>query len=83
MGSALAVGGFMAAVFQFVLYAPGMGFVITLLTFSSMFFEYTVITRVRTLGRYLHRISAVLLLMAGAFVVYFWLTQGGLVPRIE
>ncbi len=82
VGSALAVGGFVAAVFQFVLYALGMGFVITLLTFSTMFFEYTVITRVRTLGRYLHRVNAVLLLMAGAFVVYYWLTLGGLLPRI-
>jgi len=82
VGSALAVGGFVAAVFQFVLYALGMGFVITLLTFSTMFFEYAVITRVRTLGRYLHRLSAVLLLMAGAFVVYYWLTLGGLLPRI-
>ncbi len=82
VGSALAVGGFVAAVFQFVLYALGMGFVITLLTFSTMFFEYTVISRVRTLGRYLHPISAVLLLIAGGFVVYYWLTLGGLLPRI-
>ncbi len=82
VGSALAVGGFVAAAFQFVLYAMGMGFVITLLTFSMMFFEYAVITRVRALGRYLHRLSAVLLLMAGAFVVYYWLTLGGLLPQI-
>ncbi|HSH79933.1 MAG TPA: cytochrome c biogenesis protein CcdA [Herpetosiphonaceae bacterium] len=82
VGSALAVGGFVAAAFQFVLYALGMGFVITVLTFSTMFFEYAVITRVRRLGRYLHPVSAVLLLIAGAFVVYYWLTLGGLLPRI-
>ncbi len=82
VGSALAAGGFAAAALQFVLYALGMGFVISLLTFSTVFFEYAVIRRVRALGQYLHPISAVLLLMAGAFVVYYWLTLGGLLPQI-
>ncbi len=81
VGSALAVGGFAAAGLQFVFYALGMGFVISLLTFSTVFFEYAVIRRVRALGHYLHHISAMLLLMAGAFVVYYWLTLGGLLPR--
>ncbi len=82
VGSALAAGGFAAAALQFVLYALGMGFVISLLTFSTVFFEYAVIRRVRALGQYLHPISAVLLLMAGTFVVYYWLTLGGLLPQI-
>ena len=82
VGSALAAGGFAAAALQFVLYALGMGFVISLLTFSTVFFEYAVIRRVRMLGQYLHPICAVLLLMAGAFVVYYWLMLGGLLPQM-
>jgi hypothetical protein len=33
---------------------------------------------VRALGRYLEPLGAVLLLVTGAYIVYYWLTAGGI-----
>ncbi len=36
------------------------------------------LTLVRNIGRYLEPAGVVLLLMSGAYVIYYWLTIGGL-----
>ncbi|MDQ3328378.1 MAG: cytochrome c biogenesis protein CcdA [Chloroflexota bacterium] len=75
-------GGFGAGAFQFVLYALGMGSVITLLTLSTAIFKRTALRRLRTIGSWVNSLSPVLLLLAGAYVIYYWLTQGGLLDRL-
>lgn len=82
VGSALTVGGWGAGLIQFIVYALGMGFVISVLTLSAAVFKSALLARVRHLGRYVQPISALLLLLAGAYIVYYWLTQGGLLATI-
>jgi cytochrome c-type biogenesis protein len=82
VGSTLTVSGFGAGLFQFILYALGMGFVISLLTLSTALFKSALLVKVRNLGRYVEPVSALLLLFAGAYIVYYWLTQGELLTTI-
>jgi len=52
--------------------------VITALTLGTALFQSAVTTRVRRLLPFVQPVSAVLLLTAGAYLVYYWLTLGGL-----
>ena len=78
VGSTLTVKGFLPSLSQFVLYSLGMGLVITVLTVSMAFFKHATIARTRAVVRYVQPATAVLLLIAGAYIVYYWLTLGGL-----
>ncbi len=78
VGSTLVVGSLPARIGQFMLYALGMGFVISLLTLSTAVFKLAVLRQVRVFGRYVQAVSTVLLLLAGTYIVYYWLTIGGL-----
>lgn len=82
VGSTLTVNGLLPATSQFVLYALGMGFVITLLTLSTAIFKAAALAKARSLVRYVEPVSAVLLLLAGAYIVYYWLTLGGLLAAM-
>jgi cytochrome c-type biogenesis protein len=82
VGSTLAVSGIVPAMAQFVLYALGMGFVITILTISTAIFKSALVANIRGITRYVQPISSVLLLVAGAYIVYYWLTLGGLLESI-
>lgn len=78
VGSTLTTGGLLAATGQFVLYALGMGFVLTLLTLGTALFKYAAMRAVRRVVRWVHPLSALLLLLAGTYLIYYWLTLGGL-----
>ena len=67
---------------EFVLYALGLGFVITVLTLVVALFKMAAVRRVRDLGRFVQPVSAAMLLLAGGYLVYYWLTLGGLLDRI-
>jgi cytochrome c biogenesis protein CcdA len=75
-------GGFEAGVLQFLLYALGMGAVITFLTMSTAIFKRAAVSQIRRFGGLVSSLSPVLLLLAGAYVIYYWLTQGGLLDRL-
>jgi cytochrome c-type biogenesis protein len=66
---------------QFVLYGLGLGVVLSALTLAAMLFDFGFLRNVRSLGRYLPLVSALLLLITGAYVSYYWLTAGGLLER--
>lgn len=78
VGTSLAVGGFLAAVGQFVLYAVGMGFVILLLTLALALFKGAMVGALRKALPYIQPISAGLMVLAGSYIVFYWLTIGGL-----
>ncbi len=82
VGSTVATSGFLGAIFQFILYALGMGFVILVLTLSMALFKGVVVNTIRRGLRYVQLASAVLLMVAGAYIVYYWLTLGGLLAAI-
>ena len=77
-GSALTAGGPIAAAGQFVSYALGMGMILTTVILGAAFFQAAVQRSLRRLVPYVHRLSAAFLLGAGLFIVYYWLTTGGL-----
>ena len=82
VGSTVAASGFMGASFQFVMYALGMGFVILVLTLSLALFKGVVVNTIQRGLRYVQLVSAVLLMVAGAYIIYYWLTLGGLLAAI-
>ncbi len=76
--STFAVSGIVAATGQFILYALGMGSVIMLLTLGIGVFKGAMVGSLRKALPYMHPISAVLMISAGSYIVYYWLTLGGL-----
>ncbi len=82
VAGAMAAGGIVAATIQFVLYALGMGTVIAILTVSSAFLKLGAVARARRLVRHVEPASAVLLLLAGGYIVYYWLTLGGILTTL-
>ena len=82
VGSALARSGFVAGALQFVLYALGMGVVMCALTLGVALFKQGTVRWARAVLPYVQPLSAVLLLVAGAYIIYYWLTVGGLLRTI-
>ena len=77
VGIGLARGGIAGALGQLVLYALGMGTVVSVLTVLVALFGRGVLARARGAGRVLQPLSAVLLLATGGYIVYYWLSAGG------
>ncbi len=78
IGTAIAAGGRWAPVVAFVLYGAGMATALGVLTVAAGVLSFGVLDRVRGAARVVSRLSAVLLLASGAYVVYYWLTAGRL-----
>ena len=76
VGSTLTVSTFLDSTLQFVLYGLGMGLVILALTMSMAVFQSAMVGKVRKVLPYIQPVSAVLLLLAGAYIMYYWLTLG-------
>ncbi len=83
MVNALTSGGVLSGALQFVLYALGMGTVITGLTLGTAFLGRAAVSRVQTVARFVEPVSAVLLLLVGTYTIYYWLTVGGLLQRLS
>ncbi len=82
VGSSLAVGGLLAAAGQFVLYALGMGLVIMLFTLALALFKGAMAGVMRRALPYIQPVSPVLMALAGSYIVFYWLTIGGLLEKI-
>lgn len=79
VGGAIAIKGVASGLLQFVSYALGMGFIIILITLGSALFKETV-------NRWLHRlvpivvkISSLLLIFAGGYILHYWFTEGDII----
>ena len=79
VGASVAVSGFFAAALQFVSYALGMGLIILLLTVSMAVFKGVVVGGLRAALPHVERVSAILLVVAGSYIVYYWLFKGRLI----
>ncbi|MBT3941719.1 MAG: cytochrome c biogenesis protein CcdA [Chloroflexi bacterium] len=77
-----ATGSFLFGASQFVSYALGMAVLFTALTLSVALFQGAMIKWVRKAIPYVQPVSAVLLLLAGAYLIFYWLTVGGLADVI-
>jgi cytochrome c-type biogenesis protein len=74
VGTSLQLHGLADAVGQFVLFGIGMGTVLGLLTIATAWFGEGLLGRAQRLRRHVGWASAVLLWLAGAYIVYYWLT---------
>jgi len=83
VGSAFTGQGAAAALVQFLAYGAGMGVVLMALTLSVALFEGVLVDHLRRLMPYVERASAVLLLGAGGYIIYYWLTAGQLLRAMR
>jgi cytochrome c-type biogenesis protein len=74
VGTSLQLHGLADGVWQFLLFGIGMGAVLAVLTIATAWTGDSLIRRARVLGRHIGWASAILLWLAGAYVVYYWLT---------
>ena len=79
VASTAAVSGIVAATGQFLMYALGMGSVILALTLGAAMFKENKMGFLRKVAPIFQPLSAILMISAGSYVVFYWLTIGGLV----
>jgi len=77
VGSGIAAGGVVPGAGRFVGYGLGMASVLMSLTLALAFFKEGLIKRLRGALPYVQTASAVLLILAGAYVVFYWWTAQG------
>lgn len=78
VGTAVASAGFTDGLLQFVSFALGMGFIVAALTVLSALFRETVRRWLRRLVPVVARVSGLLLVFAGGYILYFWFVVGGI-----
>jgi cytochrome c biogenesis protein CcdA len=74
VGTSLQLHGVASAVGQFMLFGIGMGVVLTACTVATAWLGDGMIKRARALGPHVGWLSAVVLWLAGSYVLYYWLT---------
>ncbi|MBA3795207.1 MAG: cytochrome c biogenesis protein CcdA [Rubrobacter sp.] len=72
MGGGLTAGSFAAGAGQFVSYGLGMTSVLLVLTLALALFKGGVISRLRSVAPHVQLISAALLVVAGAYIIFYW-----------
>ena len=78
VGTSLAVSRIPSALGQLSLYSLGMGAVIMALTMGMALFQGAMVGPLRNTLGVVQRVSPVLMLVAGSYIVFYWLTIGGL-----
>jgi len=77
VGSSVAAGNFLAGIFQFFSYIIGMGSVLFILTLGiALVKEGMVVTTMRKILPYIQKISSIFLIIAGCYIIYYWLSSG-------
>lgn len=77
VGSSVATGDIVTGLFQFLSYILGMGLVLLSLTLGiAVVKKRLVVGTMRRVVPYVQKISAIFLLTAGGYVIYYWLSSG-------
>lgn len=77
VGSSINQGDFVQGMYQFLAFVSGMGLVMLTLTLSLAFIKGgVVLDTMRKIQPMVNKISAVFLLIAGGYIIYYWLTSG-------
>ena len=74
-------GGWLAAAPQFFLYGTGMAIALAALTLAAATLQAGVLARARRRGGAAAPLSAVVLPLVGTYLLYYWLTLGGIAAR--
>ena len=83
LGVNTADGSFLTSVGQFFLYALGMGSVIMVLTLGMAFFRGAMVNALRKALPYVQPVGSALLIVAGIYITFYWLTLGGLLAGMD
>lgn len=78
LGGSLATASLGDTLAQMMLYGLGMGFVISLLTLAVAIFQEGMQRWLKKAMRYADPLGTAFLFIAGMYIVYYWLTIGGL-----
>lgn len=78
VGSSMTSSGIVAAIMQFVSYSLGMGLVITVITLGMALFKGMTVRFLRKALPYINLVSSCLIIVAGAYIIYYWLFKFGL-----
>jgi cytochrome c-type biogenesis protein len=76
VGAAMAAGSVGTAIAAFALFGAGMASVLAILTVIAGTLSFEVLRRGRRVTRVMTRIGAVLVLLSGGYVVFYWLSAG-------
>jgi len=75
VGTALGSGTLLISLAQFVGYALGMGTILAVITVGTALFREAMERWLRRLMPYVHRVSALFLIGAGIYLIYYWLVS--------
>ncbi len=78
VGGSLAGQSLTASLGQFISYALGMGTILVGVTIGSALFQGSVARWLRKAIPYVHRASALFLIGAGGYLIYYWVFFAGL-----
>lgn len=78
VGTSFAVSSIATSLGQFVLYAMGMGFVIMGLTIGMALFKGSMVGAMRKTLPYIQPFGTWMMLVAGSYIIFYWLTIGEL-----
>ena len=67
---------FLSALGQFIIYGLGMGTVILVLTLGMAVFKGAMVGGLRKALPYIQPVSAAIMILAGSYIVFYWLTLG-------
>ena len=79
VGGGLASQGWAVSFGQFIGYALGMGTVLVAVTLGTALFRHATLGWMQRLTPHVHRLGAMFLIGAGAYLIYYWVFQTGLV----
>ncbi len=82
VGSTFTRGSMGQGLVQFLSYGLGMGVILLALTISLALFKGLFVRRLRRLVPFVERAGAVLMMGAGLYIIYYWLTKGQLFQTI-
>lgn len=72
--SALSAGGFLSGLLIFLIYALGMGVMMIVVSMAVVLSKELLLRRFRSLMPYVHKVSAVILILAGIYILIYWYT---------
>ena len=77
VGSSVTTGDILSGLKQFLSYVLGLGLIVLILTIGiAVVKKGFVVGTMRRVVPYVQKISAVFLLTAGAYIIYYWLSSG-------
>ena len=82
LGIGVATNTLVDSLVSFVLFALGMGTVILALTIAMALFKGALVGALRKILPYTQPVSAAFMILAGSYIVFYWLTEGELLDKI-